>query len=65
VKNIINNDCSLKIDIWNLTEKIVMNNWGYINCIAEELLKKDELNKEQIENLMKQKIKRLKPSALF
>lgn len=65
VKRVINNNCSLKIDLWTLTERIVMNNWGYINCIAEELLKKDELQKEQIEKLMKQKIKHLKPSALF
>lgn len=65
VKKVINNNCCLKIDLWTLTERIVMNNWGYINCIAEELLKKDELQKEQIEILMKQKVKHLKPSALF
>ncbi len=61
----INNNCSLKINLWTLTERIVINNWGYINCIAEELLKKDELQKEQIENIMKQKIMLLKPQALF
>lgn len=61
----LNNECYSKYDLWKLSEKIVIKNWGKINLIAESLINKYKLNKKQIETILKNKIEILNPPALL
>jgi len=63
VKN-INNSCFTKIDLWKLSEKMVIKNWGQINHLSKVLLDQKILPKNKVEEILKDKVNVLNPPAL-
>ena len=60
----INNECYTKVDLWTLTEKLIIKNWGLIDYLAKILLEKKELNNKQVNDLLKGIKVKLYPPAL-